>query len=1302
MKALKIFSSATDKEQGSALIIVTLLLALLTIYVTASLTVSTSDAVAANFEVAQKVGFYTAYSKMEQMSRDFSALFLTSPNPRYDTLCRVVIADPTLLNQFRIVKPDVNCPTGSPCTPNYSGRYMSGTNLFDLGWVNAPTPFCIVDVCNPTATPLCNFPIRPPNTTQVSTGEFAGLQGFARRYRMAVTTTSENRGGADVQITRDFDNYLLPLFQFGIFTDSDFELYIPPNWAFGGWVHTNSDFYLTGGNAAGSTPRSTFSRYIFDAGGNLVKTGAQITVAKHIVIGNEKNGSAVANSYMRVFQDATNFVNISTSSSTGGGRAPVNCQGIGDPSFDAAPAGCGSFSGVNPNVRIGVPPLRLPIQNILRANPIELIKRGLPTDLNVAQGSPLVSARYYYKPVLRITLTDYQHQLPRTVLSGDPPTAGSGPFGGVQLDGPDPWLAQNVGAGPGLKTTGPAADPNWYYQEEDSGTPNTLRPIPRGYQPKISDPTNGRPTGARINGNRIHGWIKVEIVRADGRTFDITQEILNLGVTVPYRANTGAAFYYPRAVSAFPPTANLDENSIIHLQRFAAPYTERVIAGLTALPMDPLNPTLDNVGGATGVNFDYYASMALRRYDTNAPASNLRMYGIRDDADTRSTPAGIPDYTTRFTGGSGNNPYNEPQPDPGGYYTHETRVPLPTNNPPQTEIDFRGNGSATRPAAAINVHTHPVAANSLPLSENVNLPKSRATLGNTGAGAVLNADGETTWFIGNQRLVPFPINMYDAREGLPHETANGTPTPVNGLIQNSPTKNGTMNLVEIDMGNLGRLFRGDFDNLFATMGQTPYSTLTGAPLRAQDLRDNIDVNQDNGWIVYTSDRRGDEPLLATNPNIKPGSGAVLPTLGLASVIGDGDYNREDVVWNPGGNPAGNAAALPVQIGGRSGCSAAVPAPVSDNSDIGKSPQDSNNDCWIQTETAANGFSETSPYNNMSDADQYNPPLTYTPALNSYADRRGAMVAMTAVSTNPKPGWSTKPPTTFQEVAANRRVEMFRRAVRIVNASNLFPTGPAISPQCNTPLGVTITSENPVYVFGNYNAPAAEVNDTDQYPGLNVTPVVSGANAPTSPARYNGQNFATCGNNCHVPSAIVADAITLLSGACVGAADSDWSTADGHAGWLDTRSFVTPYQAVGYRSARHTVYRFALVSGYTPSWFPGFWGNANIHQGPESEYISGALNNFPRFLEDWRHNGSAGQFTSFAGSLIRIYKSHQANGAFKRVSSAGNQPEVDYVYVPPNRDWIFDLDFNAPCTLPPGSPFLQLLDLRGFQQSVVQR
>src|SRR5439155_3403288 len=97
---------------------------------------------------------------------------------------------------------------------------------------------------------------------------------------------------------------------------------------------------------------------------------------------------------------------------------------------------------------------------------------------------------------------------------------------------------------------------------------------------------------------------------------------------------------------------------------------------------------------------------------------------------------------------------------------------------------------------------------------------------------------------------------------------------------------------------------------------------------------------------------------------------------------------------------------------------------------------------------------------------------------------------------------------------------------------------------------------------------------------------------------------------------------------------------GFAGWLDARSFVMPYQALGYRPARSTVYRFALVAGYTPSWYPTFWGNANANQGPTTQYTSGAINNFPRFLEDWNQNGTSLQAVSYAGSLIQIDKSRR--------------------------------------------------------------
>lgn len=1369
-----------SQEKGSALVIVTLVLALLTIYVSASLMNATSDAISSSFEVGKKRAFFSAYSKLEQMTGDFSNLFLTSLSPTYDSMCRVIINQPTNVNGYDLKLPKVNCPPNSPCSNMYSGKYMAGTNLFDLGWEGDPLPpggFCLVDVCNPGAAPVCNYPLRPTNLVTIPRGDYAGLQGFARRFRMVATAKASSSAGSDVQVTRDFNNYLIPTFQFGIFSDADFELYIPPTWAFGGWVHTNGNFFTTGGTRSGA-PRNLFRQYAFDTGGNMVPTGARITIAKHLVIGTEKTGSSYSGdgeNYIRVFHGGGasdyNDVDEDQGTSTTGAKNPSNDPDCGEiaSSEDTAPANCTGNTNFPSAIKVGVRPLKLPIQNLLGLNAIEIIKRGLPSDFAPAIASPLVAARYYYKPGIRVTLANYQNQLPRTVLAGDNPAQGNGTFGGIQLDGPDPWLAQNVGTGTSkLIAVGPdPANPLWYYMnEETSGITNDRWPIPRGYQPKVKSPTSGnpRPTGARVNGARIHGWIKVELVRANGQTLDITEEILNLGTTVPFQARTSASFYYPRSTVGFPValpidvnTSNgpyLDENSIIHLQRMSVPYRREVeddqnIDGTS----DDLLPDLDDGGEFNStldelsptLNFDYYSSMAMQSYNN----SSIKMFGIRDDDDTRPCSSCSSGYlrkrfTTRFastasgdTSGNANPaPYAEPQPDPGGYYSDITRAAIPAMNLTRTEIDFTGTAQNTRQGNEGNNVYNPVKTGSttayvnwqnnttkFALSENVNLPKTKTEKVVDVTSQTFR--GENTWVLRNNTtdisLVPFPINIYDSREGLPHQADTGTSSsnkrrPVPGLEQDSINKPGVMNLVEIDAGNLGRLFRGDFDSLFSQMGNTPYRSATGVPLRAANLandliHENINVNQDNGWVVYVSDRRGDEPVVSTNINLKKPF-AQYPNVpdfnNLQSVIGDGSYGRENVIWSTGGSvTTGKAVGLVPKIDGavKYGCETNVATGTkSDNQDTGKSPQDTNNDCWIFNEdedengTNKQAYNETSPYSAMCNEDQSIGDLVvYNPSING-GNRRGNLVAMTQVPTVTKIAWSYKPPVAYRDNANDRNVELFRRGVRLVNASNLFPTGPRPNPTCTSAmLGVSFATENPIYIFGNFNAPAGQLAGDvgDVYPGLNNSP-----ESPTRLTRYNGQSFTNCGQYCHVPSSIVSDAMTLLSGPLVGTGTvtSDrWSGTNGRNGWLDARSFVSPYQSLQVRTARNTVYRFALITGFTPSWYPGFWGNSGWNQGPESEHASGALNNFPRFLEDW-----GGVQATYGGSLIRAFKSQQGNGAFKRVSSASSQTAVDYVYVPPTRDWVFDLDFTRPCTLPPATPFLQLVDFKGFQESSVQQ
>jgi Tfp pilus assembly protein PilX len=95
-------------------------------------------------------------------------------------------------------------------------------------------------------------------------------------------------------------------------------------------------------------------------------------------------------------------------------------------------------------------------------------------------------------------------------------------------------------------------------------------------------------------------------------------------------------------------------------------------------------------------------------------------------------------------------------------------------------------------------------------------------------------------------IVPFPIEIFDSREGLPNDDA--TEANTNFGTTNVPSA-GVMSLVDIDVANLRRFLSGSFDGMFPQ--GTPYFVAKAKTLRSAD------VPNSNGWVVYFSDRRGD-------------------------------------------------------------------------------------------------------------------------------------------------------------------------------------------------------------------------------------------------------------------------------------------------------------------------------------------------------------------------------------------------------------------------------------------------------------
>jgi len=107
-------------------------------------------------------------------------------------------------------------------------------------------------------------------------------------------------------------------------------------------------------------------------------------------------------------------------------------------------------------------------------------------------------------------------------------------------------------------------------------------------------------------------------------------------------------------------------------------------------------------------------------------------------------------------------------------------------------------------------------------------------------------------------------------------------------------------------------------------------------------------------------------------------------------------------------------------------------------------------------------------------------------------------------------------------------------------------------------------------------------------------------------------------------------------------------------WNDANSG----NAVASRVAGPTTVNAAILAGDVPT-VPGQY--------------SGGMENFPRFLETW---GAANAFT-YNGAMIKMFPSLYATNYWGK----------NNVYVPPARNWAYDLNFEDPTKLPPLTPSL---------------
>jgi hypothetical protein len=85
-----------------------------------------------------------------------------------------------------------------------------------------------------------------PNTVyprvNIPEGPYAGLYSSIIPYKLSSTGAMQTTK-VEVELEREFNNYLVPLFQFGIYSNEDLEFSPGPLMTFNGRVHSNRNIY---------------------------------------------------------------------------------------------------------------------------------------------------------------------------------------------------------------------------------------------------------------------------------------------------------------------------------------------------------------------------------------------------------------------------------------------------------------------------------------------------------------------------------------------------------------------------------------------------------------------------------------------------------------------------------------------------------------------------------------------------------------------------------------------------------------------------------------------------------------------------------------------------------------------------------------------------------------------------------------------------------------------------------------------------------------------------------------------------
>jgi hypothetical protein len=715
--------------------------------------------------------FYGAEAGMEQMTANLGDLFSQTYSPTAAQVNAIALNPPLL--------------------PNISYLNSNGTSGYTI------TPGAVDANGNPA-----------PTISTIKSGPYSGMTALLTEYTLVVNARTTD--GREVKLQRTTQTVGIPMFQFGIFSNTDLDFFPGPNFNFGGRTHTNGNLFL----AAGST----------------LTLSDKVDAYKDVVRTNLENGWPTSSNYTGTVQITTNpggsnYRSLATSegSLTGtiGSSADTNWPTI---STGNAPTDYNSnlINGQGseyPQYSTGAKQLNLGIVTIGQGTTqsIDLLRRPVSGEAATVTGE-----RYFAQASLKILLSDD----PNDIMNLPCIDGGTSPFDLSKLAiSPDPVT------GAPWTTTGYYAPAKTLW---NAMIANGVTPLPLAASGSVNPAGSTAPQGVYNSQDGywlpggaannypatmtnqfpiIKGFLKIEEQTGYGSPCgtwkDVTIEILSYG-------------YVGRNIDPVP--QSLDGSNIN--PQWPSLGTSYCTSNTSCAQMDPLrgawNSTTNKTGGYTTAANQQLITYTSDNFSNPSPA-NYYGYPLPKVPMTSSplelafqngpnyTTGGATLFTALDTLSSPTKTCRDPHP------LAVIRLERIRDNPTSLYVGgyvASGTKSGTNPPKqapiAIVCGVDPAAPGKL--------TKIPPTTGTTWVPTVYDF---------------WPNTLFDTREGELRDSAMNTANPA------LPTLNGVMHYIEVDGGNLASWFGGKLGTI-TTSGQG-----TKDPAVAP-----------NDFVLYVSDRRG--------------------------------------------------------------------------------------------------------------------------------------------------------------------------------------------------------------------------------------------------------------------------------------------------------------------------------------------------------------------------------------------------------------------------------------------------------------